>query len=89
MLYFNANHICHCRSVYKIDVGRAILRIVIVLPVLHEDANDLVALLLEQISGDCRVHSATQTDHYALSSVLLFHRVGIIPAAREVLGMVS
>ena len=42
----------------------------IVNPVAHEDANDLVALLLEKPGGDTAVHTTGKSDHYAHSAKL-------------------
>ena len=39
-------------------------------PVAHEDANDLVPLLLEKPSGDTAVHATGKSDHYAHSAKL-------------------
>ena len=53
VLDFDAQHICNSCRVHKIDVGGAVPRVVcanvrravVILPVLHEDADDLVPLL--------------------------------------------
>jgi hypothetical protein len=44
--------------------------VVVVLPVLHEQANHLPALLLEQQRGHRRVDAAGQTDDHCLSSLI-------------------
>jgi hypothetical protein len=66
MLDLDAQHIGHGGGVHEVDVGRTVFAVVIVFPVLHEDADDLIALLLEQVGRNGRVHPATQTDHDAL-----------------------
>ena len=48
----DAQHIGHGRGIDKVDVGRAVLAVIVVFPVFHEDADHLVALLLEQMGGD-------------------------------------
>ena len=67
----DADHVGNRCGVYKVDVRRAIAHIIItrpcgsvvVFPVLHEDADDLVALLFEQIRGHRRVHAPAQSHH--------------------------
>ena len=73
VLDLDADHVRHGGCVNKIDVRGAVLRIVVVFPVFHEDADDLVALLFKQPGGDRRVHAAAQTHHHPLSVVLLVH----------------
>ena len=75
MLDFDANHVGHGRRVDKIDVGGAKRAVVVVLPVFHEDANDFMALLFEQIGAHRRVHTAAQAHH----NPLLLHGA-ILPA---------
>ena len=60
----NANHVSHGGCVDEIDVGGAKFGVVIVLPVFHEDADDLIALLFEQVGGDRRVHAAAESHHH-------------------------
>ena len=43
MLDLDAEHVGHGRGVDEIDVGRAVLAVVVIFPVLHEDADHLVA----------------------------------------------
>ena len=66
MLDLDADHIGHRGGVDKVDIRRAELAVVVIFPVFHEDADDLVPLLLEQISGDGRIHAATQPHYDAL-----------------------
>jgi hypothetical protein len=66
VLDLDADHVGHGRGVHEVDVGRAVLAVVIVFPVLHEDADDLIPLLLEQVRGHGGVHAATQSDDDAL-----------------------
>ena len=76
MLDLDANDVSHRGGIDKIDIGGAILTVVVVFPVFHEDADHLVALLLEQIGADRRIDPPTQSDHHAL----LAHRYAIIVA---------
>ena len=62
MLDLDADHIGHRSGVDKVDVGRAKLAVVVVFPVLHEDADDLMPGFFEQIGADGRVHAATEAD---------------------------
>ena len=66
MLDLDADHIGHGGGVHKVDVGRAVFAVVVIFPVLHEDADHLVALLLEKVGGDGGVHSAREADDNAL-----------------------
>ena len=66
MLYINANHIGHSGRVDEVLLGGAVLVVIVIFPVLHEDANHLVALLFQQQRGDGRVHPAAQAHHDAL-----------------------
>ena len=66
MLDLDAQHVGHGGGIDKVDVGRAELAVVVIFPVLHEDADDLVALLLEQVRRHGRVHPAAEPDHDAL-----------------------
>ena len=54
----------------KSTLRRAVLAVVVVFPVLHEDADDLVALLLEQVGADGGVHAAAQSDDDALLALI-------------------
>ena len=78
----DADHVGHGGGIHKIDIGGTKLRVIVILPVLHEDADDLIALLLEQPGSDRRIHAAAQPDHHLLPNVLLVHRGGIIPSRR-------
>ena len=69
VLDLDAEHVGHAGGVDEVDVGRAVLAVVVVFPVLHEDADHLVALLLEQVRGDRGVHAAAQTDDNARATV--------------------
>ena len=52
---FHADQIGDAGRVQQILAGGAVFGIVVVFPVLHEQADDLVALLLEQPGGDRRI----------------------------------
>jgi hypothetical protein len=71
VLDLDAQHVGHGGGVHKVDVGRAVLAVVIIFPVLHEDADHLVALLLEQVRGHCGVHAAAQSHHHPGSCIHL------------------
>ena len=58
------------RRVDQVLARRAVLVGVVVFPVLHEDADDLEALLLQQPRGDRRVDAARQADDDALRAAL-------------------
>ena len=77
MLDLDADHVGHGRRIDKVDIRRAVLAVVVIFPVLHEDADDLVALLFEKIGGDGGIHTARQTHH---DTLLVAHRYAIIPA---------
>jgi hypothetical protein len=77
VLDLDAQHVGHAGGVEKVLPAGAVLAVVVIFPVLHEDADDLVALLLEQVRGDGRVHPAAQAHHDAL----FVHSRPIIPAA--------
>ena len=66
MFDFNAQHIGHSSCVHKVDIRRAVLAVVIVFPVFHEDAHHFMALLFEQVSGHGRVHAARESDDNTL-----------------------
>ena len=66
MLDLDANHIGHGGGIHEVDVGRAVLAVVVIFPVLHEDADHLVALLLEKVGGDGGVHAPREADDNAL-----------------------
>ena len=59
MLDFNAQHIGYSSSVQKILPRRTMLGIIVIFPVLHENAEHFMALLLEQIRADGRINAAT------------------------------
>ena len=74
----DANHVGHGRSIDKIDVGRAVLAVVVIFPVFHEDADHLVPLLFQQVGRDRGIHTATQAHHNSLFTFT--HTQVIIPA---------
>src|SRR5574340_499423 len=51
--------------VQQVLARRAVFVAVVVLPVLHEQADDIIALLLEQQRGDRGVHAAGHADYNA------------------------
>ena len=67
----DANDVAHRRHIDQILARRAVLRIVVVFPVLHEEPGDGVALLLEQQGRDRRIDPAGHTDHDAHSLPVL------------------
>ncbi len=64
----DADQVGHRDHVEPILARRAVFAVVVVLPVLHEQADHLVALLLQQPGRDRRVHPARHADHDALAA---------------------
>ena len=62
----NADYIRHRSGVYKVNIGGAVFAVVVILPIFHEDADDFIALCLQQIGGDRRIDPATQAHYNAL-----------------------
>ena len=62
VLDLDADHVSHGGGIDEVDVGRAVLAVVVIFPVLHEQADDLMPLLLEQPGGHGGIHAAGQTD---------------------------
>ncbi len=58
----DADLVAHGLGVRQVVHGGAVLRSVVFLPVLHEQAFHLIALLHEQDSGNGRVHAAGHAD---------------------------
>jgi hypothetical protein len=77
MLDLNADHVRHGGGIYKIDVGGAVFGVVVILPVFHEDADDLVALLFEQVRGYGRIDAAAQAHHHSLFADSCVHGQGL------------
>ena len=57
-LQLNAQGVGHGGGVQKVLTGRAVLVLVVVFPVLHEDADHPMALFFEQPGAHCRVNPA-------------------------------
>ena len=66
VLDLDAQHIGHARRIEKILARRAVDVIVVVFPVLHEDADDLMPRTLQQPGGDGRIDAAGEADDDAL-----------------------
>ncbi len=66
VLDVDVQHVGHAGGVQEVLARRAVLVIVVVFPVLHEDADDLVPLLLEQVGRHRRIDTAGQADHHTL-----------------------
>ena len=64
-LELDADHVGHRRRVDQVDARRAVFVGVVVLPVLHEQADDLEALLLQEPRRDGRVDAARHADDHA------------------------
>jgi len=62
VLDLDADHVGHRRRVDEIGVRRTVFAVIVVFPVLHEDADDFMALALEQPRRDGRVDAARQAD---------------------------
>ena len=63
-LDIDADFVGHAHHVDQILSRRAILFIVVILPVLHEQADHVPALLLEQQGRHGRINTAREADHY-------------------------
>ena len=61
-LDLDAEHVGHRQHVEKVLARSALLGIVVVVPVLHEDAEHVVALLFQQIGGDGGIDPARHAD---------------------------
>ena len=81
VLQLDADDVGHRRGVQEVLARAAVLAVVVVFPVLHEDADDLVALLLEQPGRHRRVDAARQAHHHTLL-VPRFH-ARIVPRGRH------
>ncbi len=66
VLDLDVQHVGDAGGVEEVLARRAVLVVVIVFPVLHEDADDLVPLLLEQVGRHRRIDTAGQADHHTL-----------------------
>ncbi|MNT59837.1 hypothetical protein D3C72_1973780 [compost metagenome] len=66
-LHVDADQVGHRHHVQPVLARGAVLAVVIVFPVLHEQADDLVALLLEQPRGDRRIDPARHAHHDTFS----------------------
>ena len=62
MLDVDADHVGHGGGVQKVLAAGAVLAVIVVFPVFHEDANDFVPGLLEQPGGDGGIHAAGKAD---------------------------
>jgi len=58
----DAQHVGHTGRIDEILPRGAELVVVVVFPVLHENTDHLVALLLEQVGGHGRIHAAAEAD---------------------------
>jgi hypothetical protein len=83
----DADHVGHRGGVDKINVGGAELAVVVIFPVLHEDADDLVALLLEQVRCHRGVHASAQTHNDPLRGCAFISHGAIIPARPITVGL--
>ena len=66
MLDFNTDHIGHAGGIQKVLAAGAELAVVIIFPVLHEDADHIMALLFEQIRSNCGIYAAGQANDYTV-----------------------
>ena len=62
----DADAVAYRLSIGQVIHGRAVVRAVVFLPVLHEQAFHLITLLHEQNGGNGRIHAAGHTDDDAL-----------------------
>ncbi|MNT78113.1 hypothetical protein D3C72_2173210 [compost metagenome] len=58
MFDLDADHVGHGSGVDEVDVRRTEFAVVVIFPIFHEDADHVMALLLEQIGGHRRIHAA-------------------------------
>ena len=58
----DADDVRYAARIDEVLTGRAVFTVIVVLPVLHEEADDVVALLLEKPCADGGVHSARKSD---------------------------
>ncbi len=84
-LEVDADHVGDARRVDQILARRAVRLGVVVLPVLHEHADDVVALLLQQPRRDRRVDAAGHADDHARAS----SHAGLLASWRRAQGRVS
>ncbi len=61
----DADAVAHGLGVGQVFLGGAVLRAVVLFPVLHEQAFDLIALFEQQEGGNRRVHAAGHADDHA------------------------
>jgi len=66
MLDLDAEHVGHAGGVDEVLARRAVLVVIVVFPVLHEDGDDLVPLLLEQVRADGGIDPARQADDHTV-----------------------
>ncbi|TWG78706.1 hypothetical protein L602_000900000100 [Cupriavidus gilardii J11] len=62
-LHVDADQVGHRHHIEPVLARRAVLAVVVVFPVLHEQADDFVALLLQQPRGHRRIHAARHAHH--------------------------
>ncbi|MNR17668.1 hypothetical protein D3C85_1343460 [compost metagenome] len=67
-LHVHADQVGHGHHVEPVLARGAVFAVVIVLPVLHEQADDLVPLLLEQPRGDRRIDPARHAHDHPLAA---------------------
>jgi len=83
MLDLDAQHIGHAGRIQKVLTAGAELAVVIVFPVLHEDADDLMALLLQKVRRHGGINPAAQAHHHTVTGI---GRHGMLQAARAAAG---
>ena len=66
VLDLDADHVGHAGRIDPVLARGAVLAVVVIFPVLHEDADHFVALLLEQPRAHRGIHAAAEPDHDAL-----------------------
>ena len=76
----DTDHIRDRRGIHEIDVRCAVFGIVVIIPVLHEDADDLMPLLLQQVRRHRGVDSPAQTH----DDPLLAHRATLSRGTADV-----
>ena len=66
VLDLDAEHVGDARRVEEVLARRAVRVVVVLFPVLHEEADDLVARLLQQPRGHRRIDAAREADDDAV-----------------------
>lgn len=69
-MQFDAELIAHGLRIGEIRSGSAVFLAIVFLPVLHEQALHLIALLLQQVGGNGGIDTAGHADDYFFLAVI-------------------